>query len=263
MDTQPSARVPLAVLMDYDSTICLTAISDEIMKEDSIRPGWKEIDDAYVAGRLGSRENLELFMPLLPADPAAVLATADRQPHDPAFVPFVERARAAGVALEVVSDGFGFYVGRNLERLGVEGMAIATSRMTWPGGDGPRIEFPFGHPACRVCGTCKRERVRAYQARGCHVAFVGDGFTDRYAAAHADTVIAKDDLVGVCEAAGIDYVPWRSFTDVAAWLEGVLAAPDDLAPPRARPFICGPEAWGPGRTAPPPGSIADRLATGG
>jgi 2-hydroxy-3-keto-5-methylthiopentenyl-1-phosphate phosphatase len=245
--------------MDYDSTICLTAISDEIMKEDSVRPGWKEIDDAYVEGRMGSRENLELFMPLLPADPAPVMATADGQPHDPSFVPFVEKAWAAGVVLEVVSDGFGFYVGRNLERLGVRGMSIATSRMTWPG-DHPRIEFPFGHPACLVCGTCKRERVRHHQERGFHVAFVGDGFTDRYAAAHADTVIAKDDLVGVCEAAGIEYVPWRTFADVAAWLERMLSAPDRVAPPRARPFICGPEAWGPGRTTPPAGSIVNRPA---
>lgn len=257
MTSDRRERVPLAVLMDYDSTICLTAISDEIMKEDSIRPGWKEIDDAYVEGRMGSRENLELFMPLLPGDPAPLLATADRQPHDPSFVPFVEQARASGVALEVVSDGFGFYVQRNLERIGVRAMAIATSRMTWPG-EHPRIEFPFGHPQCLVCGTCKRERVRAYQARGFHVAFVGDGFTDRYAAAHADTVIAKDDLVGVCEAAGIDYVAWRTFADVGAWLDGVLAEPRRLAPPRARPFICGPEAWGPGRNTPPAGSIVNR-----
>jgi 2-hydroxy-3-keto-5-methylthiopentenyl-1-phosphate phosphatase len=245
--------------MDYDSTICLTAISDEIMKEDSVRPGWKEIDDAYVEGRMGSRENLELFMPLLPGDPAPLFATAEKQPHDPAFARFVARARAAGVALEVVSDGFGFYVGHNLERIGVTGMSIATSRMTWPG-EHPRIEFPFGHPACRVCGTCKRERVLAYQARGFHVAFVGDGFTDRYAAAHADTVVAKDDLVGVCEAAGIDYVPWRTFADVAAWLDGVLDSPDRLELPRVRPFICGPETWGQGRTTPPAGSIVNRPA---
>ena len=254
MTNHARERIPLAILMDYDSTICLTAISDRIMVEDSIRPGWKEIDDAYVEGRMGSRENLELFMPLLPADPAPLYATAEKQPHDPSFVPFVARARAAGVALEVVSDGFGFYVGHNLERLGVHGIPIATSRMSWPG-DEPRLEFPSGHPTCLVCGTCKRERVRAYQARGYHVAFVGDGLTDRYAAAHADTVMAKDDLVGVCEAAGIDYVPWATFADVEAWLEAVLASPDLLAPPATRPFICGPEVWGPGRTTPPAGTI--------
>lgn len=254
MTRETGGRVPLAILMDYDSTICLTAISDQIMIADSVRPGWKEIDEAYVEGRMGSRENLELFMPLLPPDPEPLYATAEKQPHDPTFAPYVAKARAAGVALEVVSDGFGFYVGHNLERLGVAGMAVATSRMSWPGGH-PRIEFPYGHPACFVCGTCKRGRVLAYQARGFHVAFVGDGLTDRYAAAHADTVIAKDDLVGVCEAAGIAYVPWRTFADVEAWLDGVLAAPETLAPPKDRPYICGPEVWGPGATVPPAGSI--------
>jgi 2-hydroxy-3-keto-5-methylthiopentenyl-1-phosphate phosphatase len=129
-------------------------------------------------------------------------------------------------------------------------MAVATSRMSWPG-EHPVIEFPYGHPACRVCGTCKRGRVLAYQGRGFHVAFVGDGLTDRYAAAHADTVLAKDDLVGVCEAAGIDHVSWRTFADVERWLVGVLADRDALALPRDRPFICGPEVWGPGVSVPP------------
>jgi len=223
--------VPLAILIDYDGTICRTAVSDEIMIEDSVRPGWKVFDDMYVDGTLGSRQCFIEFLPLLPAEPEALFATADRQEHDLAFVPFVARARAAGVTLEIVSDGLGFYVDRNLVRIGVPDLAIATARMTWSGA-GPDLEFEYGHPACFVCGTCKRERVLAYQARGCHVAFVGDGLSDRYAAAHADTVVAKDHLVGICEEAGIPYVPWRTFDDVTAWLDGVMADPGALAAPR-------------------------------
>jgi 2-hydroxy-3-keto-5-methylthiopentenyl-1-phosphate phosphatase len=242
--------VPLAVLMDYDCTICLASVSDEIMVENATSPAWREIDDAYVEGRMGSRENLELFMPLLPSDPAPVYATAEAQPHDPHFPAFVAGARAAGVELEVVSDSFGSYIDHNLDRLGVTGIPVASARMEWPGGE-PRIGFPFGHPACFVCGTCKRERVRAYQARGFHVAFVGDGLTDRYAAAHADTVLAKDHLAAICEESGIPYLPWETFADVARWLEGTLADPAAFAPPRERPFICGPEVWGPGISVPP------------
>ncbi len=244
--------VPLAILVDYDGTICLTAISDEIMIEDSVRPGWKVFDDLYVDGTLGSRQCFIEFLPLLPADPEPLFATADRQEHDLTFIPFVERAREIGAALEIVSDGLGFYVGRNLGRIGAPDLAIATARMTWSDA-GPDLEFPFGHPACFVCGTCKRERVLHYQARGCHVAFVGDGLSDRYAAVHADTVVAKDHLVGICEQAGMPYVPWRTFDDVTAWLDRVAADPGSLAAPRKRPYVCGPEVWGPGRTVPPPG----------
>jgi hypothetical protein len=83
------------------------------------------------------------------------------------------------------------------------------------------------------------------------VAFVGDGESDRYAAGYADVVFAKDGLVGICEAGGLAYRPWRTFDDVAAWLETELAAfaaaPASLPGPVARPLFCGPEARGPQR----------------
>lgn len=243
-------RLPLVILIDYDGTICRTSVGDAIMAEVAVRPGWREIDDAYDEGRIGSREGLELFLPLLPIEPGPVRATADRQDHDGTFPAFVARAREAGAVLEVVSDGFGFYVRRNLARIGVPDLPISTAVMTWSEA-GPALDFPFGHPSCFVCGTCKRERVLAHQARGYHVAFVGDGVSDRYAAAHADTILAKDRLIAVCEAEGIPHVPWETFDDVSAWLASVVADPESLAPPRARPFICGPEALGPGRTSPP------------
>jgi 2-hydroxy-3-keto-5-methylthiopentenyl-1-phosphate phosphatase len=253
----PGARsrglpVPLAILVDFDGTICLSDAADEILAREAVRPGKEELDRAYVDGSMGSRENLAACVALLPADPAPVLATADQLDLDPTFAPFVARARDLGAALEVVSDGFGFYVGRGLARIGLADLPVATAETSWPEG-GPILDFPFGHPTCLVCGTCKRERVLAYQARGFHVAFIGDGLSDRYAAAHADTIIAKDRLVGVCGAAGIPYVPWRTFHDVTAWLDGVVAGRTGLGPPRRRPFICGPEAWGPEpRTAAPP-----------
>ena len=34
------------------------------------------------------------------------------------------------------------------------------------------VTFPFGHPGCHVCGTCKRERIRLHQAAGRAVVFV-------------------------------------------------------------------------------------------
>jgi HAD superfamily phosphoserine phosphatase-like hydrolase len=246
--------LPLRLLLDFDGTICLTSVSDTVMADHSVRPGWLDLDREYEAGRLGSREELARFMDLLPDGPRALVETAERQPLDPTFAAFAAAARRHGVGVEVVSDGFGFYVAPALARLGAGDLPIATARMRWGPGGRPEISFPYGHPACFVCGTCKRQRVLAHQARGAHVAFVGDGVSDRYAAEHADTVFAKDLLVGACEAAGIPYRPWSDFADVAAWLEDVAADPAGLDPPRPRPFICGPEAWGPGRTAPGPGS---------
>jgi 2-hydroxy-3-keto-5-methylthiopentenyl-1-phosphate phosphatase len=243
--------VPLDFLVDYDGTICRVDVLDVILAEHG-REGWREFDDAYMAGTIGSRTNLIELLPFLPTDPALLYATAERQPQDETFPSFVADARAAGADVEVVSDGYGFHVGHNLARLGVTDLPITTGRLTWTEA-GPTLDFPGGDPACHVCGTCKRARVLAHQALGRHVAFIGDGMSDRYAAAHADTVFAKDGLVDVCEAGGIPYMPWHSFDDVSAWLAAVVAGPETLAPPRVRPFICGAEVWGPGRTTLPPG----------
>jgi hypothetical protein len=59
-------------------------------------------------------------------------------------------------------------------RLGLDDVPIATNANALRGG-GAGVSFPYGHPVCHVCGTCKRERVRAHQAAGNVVVFVGDG----------------------------------------------------------------------------------------
>jgi len=116
-----------------------------------------------------------------------------------------------------------------------------------------------------VCGTCKRERVRLHQQAGRVVVFVGDGTSDRFAAAHAEVVFAKDSLARMCEREGWQYHPWRRLDEVAGWLDAAFAdgsLPAEAAAlpawrsrhaPAPRPFICGPEVWGPGRTTPGPG----------
>lgn len=203
-------------------------------------------------------------MDVLPRDPGLLRSEAAQMPQDEHFPAFVISTRARGARVEIVSDGLGFYVRSNLAALGLDDLDVATNDNTVAdGGDG--MSFPFSHPSCFVCGTCKRERVRLHQAEGRAVVFVGDGTSDRFAAAHADMVFAKGALVRICRAEGWPYLEWTDFADVArqvdlAFHDGRLpATPEDLArwratySPAPRPFICGPEVWGPGRTTPGPG----------
>jgi 2,3-diketo-5-methylthio-1-phosphopentane phosphatase len=246
----------LAILVDYDGTIALTDVSDTVMAEHV--PGvWEDEVAAYDAGLMGSRRLMELEMSMIDVDPAALLATAAAQPHDPGFVPFVRRAQAARIPVEIVSDGFGFFIEPALEALGVAELPVVTARTTFDAG-GASIAFPNGHPRCFVCGTCKRNRVLAHQAAGRAVAFIGDGESDRYAAGYSDIVWAKRSLVRICIEAGWPYQRWTEFREIDAWLEAAISAwladPSTLDGPRPHPFFCGPEVWGDGRTDPVPGA---------
>lgn len=242
--------IPLAFIIDYDGTICDTQVTDVLMHAFAPTDEWKAMDERYIGGELGSREELTRFVAWLPPEREPVLAVAAAQPHDRTFVDFVRLARASGVEVEVVSDGYGFYVAPALEALGAAGLPIATARTSWASGR-PEIDYPYGNPACLVCGTCKRDRVLRQQEAARHVVVVGDGTSDRYAAAHADTVFAKAPLTEWCEREGWPYEPWTDFDDVTAWLRRVIADPSLLVPSKPRTLICGPEIWGPGRTSPP------------
>jgi 2-hydroxy-3-keto-5-methylthiopentenyl-1-phosphate phosphatase len=203
-------------------------------------------------------------MDVLPRDADLLRAEAATMSQDAAFPHFAKAVRERGALVEVVSDGLGFYVRSNLAALGLTDVPVATNDNTVANG-GTGMSFPYSHPSCFVCGTCKRERVRLHHAAGRVVVFVGDGMSDRFAAAHADVVFATGTLTRICAAEGWPYHEWRGFADlnaqvVAMFADGRLPASiDELAAWRAhhapppRPFICGPEVWGPGRVTPGPG----------
>jgi 2-hydroxy-3-keto-5-methylthiopentenyl-1-phosphate phosphatase len=198
---------------------------------------------------------MEWEVGLITADPGALMATAAAQPHDPGFRAFAARARDAGIPMEVVSDGFGFFIEPALRSLGVDWVPVATALTTFPA-SGPRIEFPHGNPDCFACGTCKRNRVWAHQAAGRAVVFIGDGESDRYAAGYADVVFAKHSLERICRENRWPFRRWTEFSEIGRWLADVLARfaadPSSLSGPASRPLFCGAEVWGPGRRDPLP-----------
>ena len=269
------AGAPISVLVDYDGTVSRQDVGTVLLAEHALvdRAVVAAKDADYDAGRSGSRELMQWDMEVLPRDGALLRAAAAEIPQDETFVSFVAAVREAGAAMEIVSDGLGFYVASNLAQLdpGIVDLPIATNENDVDGSG--RMTFPYGHPACFVCGTCKRERVRAHEAGGRVVVFIGDGPSDRYAAHHADIVFAKDALLAWGRATGRDFRAWDRFAEVEAWFVEALAdgrlpaTTADLPAWRAthrplRPdFICGPEAWEPGRMVPRPldGRASDRI----
>jgi 2-hydroxy-3-keto-5-methylthiopentenyl-1-phosphate phosphatase len=262
----PADGAPISVLVDYDGTVSRFDVGTELLSAHALvgRAVVVAKDADYDAGRAGSRELMQWDMEVLPRDGELLRSVAAAIPQDETFPSFIAAVRAAGAAIEIVSDGLGFYVASNLAQLdpALADLPIATNENDVDGGG--RMAFPFGHPACFVCGTCKRERVRAHEAGGRVVIFIGDGTSDRYAAHHADIVWAKDSLLRWGRATSRDVRAWDRFSEIEDWFVDSLA--DGRLPATAadlpawrtthRPlgpvFICGPEAWGEGRTVPDP-----------
>jgi 2,3-diketo-5-methylthio-1-phosphopentane phosphatase len=252
---------PLSILVDYDGTISLTDVTEQILAQ-HVAGVWEDAEASYDAGRMGSRRLMTWEVSLIDADPDLLRATAAAQPHDPGFVPFVRRAQAAAIPVEIVSDGYGFFIEPALQALGVAELPVVTARTVFEG-HRATIEFPNGHPTCLVCGTCKRERVLAHRAAGRRVVYIGDGESDRYAAGYSDIVFAKRSLERICLEADWPFHRWTAFSEIDRWLAETIdawnrdsATIQPVAPgaPPPRGYFCGPEIWGEGLEDPPPGS---------
>lgn len=234
-----------SVVIDFDGTICRNDVSEELFAAFAT-PEWKDIDLAFQQGRIGSRECLEAQAALLRAPREDLLAFAiERFPLLPSFEPFVRWARARGLELVVASDGLGFYIEPMLEAAGVHGLRVVANQTSFDAGASqpPTLGFPNAHSICVGCGTCKMLVVRECGARGGPVAFVGEGHTDRFGALYADLTFATLDLVDICRADGVPFVPWETFDDVRRGLEAAADPPGPVAPERCPGWTTDPPRW--------------------
>ena len=217
-----------AILVDFDGTACTADVSEALLEAFG-EPEWIGVNDAIERGEIGLRDGARRQAEMLGAPLYGMIEFAiGNCPLDPTFPAFVDWTRDHGLPLQIVSDGFGFYVRPILEAAGLAGLDVRTNEL-----DGAkRFSYPNAHPECVGCGNCKMlaaERTRELYGP---IAFVGEGMSDRYGALYSDLVFAKKELPPICDADGVPYLPWETFDDVRQALEGMEGVPGPVAPPR-------------------------------
>lgn len=231
------------VFLDFDGTITIRDATDAIL-EAYADPAWLDVEDAWKAGRIGSRECLTAQMALVRATRAEVDALLDRIDVDPGCAELLETCRSRRVRVHIISDGFDYCIRRILTRpaLGLEPFLkhtrIVSSHLE-PEGRRWRVGFTAPRSGCsHGCATCKPAAMARLKVPGSTAVFAGDGLSDRYAAAAADIVFAKDKLADHCAARSIPYTPFNTLAVVARWIEQVVESERRLSralPERALP----------------------------
>jgi 2,3-diketo-5-methylthio-1-phosphopentane phosphatase len=209
------------VFLDFDGTVSRADVVDAILDRYA-GPEWLRVEEDWRTGRIGSRECLRRQMALVRAAPAAIDSLVDAIGIDEGFAALLEVCTAAGVPVHIVSDGFDYCIRRLLRlapesaQAAVQAVQIRASHLEPAGGGEWRTAFPFPEEPCvHGCATCKPAVMGELTPEGRAVIFVGDGLSDRYAAAAADLVFAKDKLAAYCVEQDIVHVPFRSLSDVA------------------------------------------------
>ena len=203
-----------AVFLDFDGTISVADVGMHVLERAAPHDEWWALHEQYERGEIESRALLVDQWELVVGTESDLRAAAAEVPIDPGFEALVEGLRDAGATVTVVSDGFGFYVRDVCDRLGLD---VLTNAVDFATGE---LRFPHEDRCCPCssCGVCKQAPIKDAAYAGRSTVLVGDGASDRKAAAIADVVFAKGALARWCRVAGIGHTQFAVLADVHAAL---------------------------------------------
>ncbi len=220
----PSSSSDLQVFCDFDGTVCLQDIGNSFLRKFGL-PDWLKAEQEFLAGTLGSREALVRQYRALDASPEDLERfIGENTELDPTFRIFLEQARQRDINVVILSDGVDLYIKPFLARHGLQEVTLFTNHGRWQGRH-IELEFPYFNSVCAICGNCKTSHMERLRKPGQRVVYVGDGWSDRCAARHADMLFAKGRLRAFCEQEKIPHFRFERFQDV----RGVLFGPGGKA----------------------------------
>ena len=222
----PDVLVKPVVFLDFDGTISRVDVVDAILDRYA-DPAWERIEREWKAGRIGSRACLAGQLALVRASQADVDGLLESVQIDRGFLPLLDACAGAGVRSHIVSDGFDYCIGRILRQVPrshqnlLAQVSVHASHLELEAPDRWKTAFRFMDTECEHgCATCKPAVMAGLNPGSAPSIFVGDGLSDRYAAAAADVVFAKDKLAAYCTEQGIAFHRYETLADVGAFVAG-------------------------------------------
>jgi 2-hydroxy-3-keto-5-methylthiopentenyl-1-phosphate phosphatase len=224
------SRVKCRVFVDFDGTIA-TVDTTDLLLERFAAPAWRDIEDDWKAGRIGSRECLVRQIDLVRAGQSEMDAFIAGIEIDPGYAEFVRFCRALGHHITVVSDGIDRTVGAVLRRHGLD-LPYYANHLEWRGEGRWRLTFPHARSDCQsLSGNCKC-RFTEGSPRELRIV-VGDGRSDFCVAGRADLVLAKSSLLKHCIATDLPHFAFADFAEATELLAGWLEEQGERTAPAA------------------------------
>lgn len=205
----------LAIFVDFDGTITDVDTFDALVRAQAGDAQWETLEAELLGGRITLREALRSEAAFVRLTRPAALAFLEANARvDPAFQPFVARARTAGASIVVVSSGIRTIIHDALARAGVEIEVLAN-------------DVDFAEEGWTIAfiddsenGHDKAAHVHAARAAGRRTVYIGDGLSDYEAALAADVRFAKAGrkLEAYCRTREVACTPFTSFAEIGAVL---------------------------------------------
>jgi 2,3-diketo-5-methylthio-1-phosphopentane phosphatase len=207
----------IAIISDFDGTIAARDVGHHFIG--SFVPdaaAWEELLNKWKMGLISSRECLEQELDWIDVTREQLDDFIEDEKFDPYFKDFVDFCNRGLYEFLILSDGLDYYIDYLLLNFGLGYLGFRANHLVID--DNSRlagIEFPwYDRMECTMCGNCKAWHVEGLKKKGFFTVYIGNGYSDRCPAEHADLVFAKDDLLGHCRQKNISCEQFHNFRDV-------------------------------------------------
>jgi 2-hydroxy-3-keto-5-methylthiopentenyl-1-phosphate phosphatase len=202
---------------DFDGTITKEDVIDRILEEFAA-PQWRDIEQSWAKGEIGSRECLAMQTRLIKAHECDLLGFVEEIEIDETFIDFVRYCQDESSDLIIISDGIDLFINSILTRYGLSDMRVYANSLGH-NSNGYEMAFSYFREDCRSrSGICKcRIMEELSSPEGINI-LIGDGRSDFCVAAKADLIFAKSSLSEFCTREKIPYIEHKEFEDIREWL---------------------------------------------
>ena len=151
------------IVCDFDGTITKVDSINDFLERFADKE-WLKVEDEWVAGRVGTCDAMRLQFGMIKGMTQEKFDNFFESVEiDLSFKVFYERAKAKGIKVVIVSDGFEYFVKRVLNKYGIDDIEIYSNSFEFKNGEF-LMDFPNKVDGCaRNAGTCKCKFVEKFK----------------------------------------------------------------------------------------------------
>ena len=215
---KPKKAKKRVVFFDFDNTITMGDVLDDMLVRYSINLKWQELEKKWKDGEIGSRKCLEGQIKNIRITKRELDNYLAGVKIDPYFKVLLQYLRSKKIKTLILSDNFDYILKKILKNNKISGQTVYANRVNF---DNDRLQpcFPYTNSKCGDCAHCKKTTVLANSGRDSLSIYIGDGQSDICAARDANVVFAKDSLREHFQKENLPHVPISGLKDVYKYLK--------------------------------------------
>ena len=222
----PFVMANCRVFFDFDNTMTITDVLDDIIKKFSITDEWEVLQKLWVQGEIGTKECLEGQLRGVRVTKKQLNRYLTKVDLDHSCYNILSFFSKEGIPPVILSDNFLPIIEEILRNHAIKGVKVYANALRYYK-DRLIPSFPYDNPFCPSCAHCKKIHLTRDQHINKLIVYIGDGRSDFCPAEISDVVFAKDCLLAHMKKEGREHIPYKDLGDVYNYFKEAVYGTDD------------------------------------